>query len=218
MPLVFQRQSPLGSRLWLQTSMTDIDDLAGRVQGFPSELYDYIYTAVFTPFAARIVVSERYKPPPPLQIDRRSRALYAMTYYGNSVFVFDADDFFHAWLKALSKANFALLSEVHVINKTLLDPARLQGTDRPRSSKVEDTKRTTRGYLTYAESIVSARLEREGITTDGIVIQVEKHFRSDGGAHEVMICSGQVGGSHSRKRELMSELVQRLIRESSPAR
>lgn len=74
--------SPTLSNLRLQHVFT-MDSLATKVHILPTELFDEIYDNVFTASPDTIPITNSYRPPALLQVNRASRQDFAATYYGN---------------------------------------------------------------------------------------------------------------------------------------
>ncbi|KAK3720993.1 hypothetical protein LTR37_003283 [Vermiconidia calcicola] len=92
---------------------SNMDDLANRVQSLPPELYNHIYDDVFTSSTTTInVIGRKYKPPSALQVDRRSRFIFAMTYYSEgTTIILDAMYTWNVlhWLRSLNIRHLARL-------------------------------------------------------------------------------------------------------------
>ncbi|KAK3712794.1 hypothetical protein LTR37_008885 [Vermiconidia calcicola] len=90
-----------------------MDDLASRVQDLPPQLYNLIYNDVFTPSTTTInLIDKTYKPPSTLQVDRQSRVIFAMAYYGKGTTIISEALFpgrVVDWLSSLNTRHLARL-------------------------------------------------------------------------------------------------------------
>lgn len=170
----------------MQISM---DDLAARVQSLPQELYDHIYSEVFTaPFdlaKIEIKVDDSYKPPAQLQVSRASREQFAQSYYGNTLFVFNSDDDYGGdltdadfipiydtygtlvpWLKSLSKFHFAMLLDIWFSSRIVIDE--YMSLARESDGFLED-ERGMQEFRRDLERMLVFDLGTAGFKVDGIV-------------------------------------------------
>ncbi|KAK4618206.1 hypothetical protein CLAFUW4_12074 [Fulvia fulva] len=100
---------------------TPMDELRGRIQGLPQELYDMIRDFTLTLDTSEngnITINRDYKPPVQLQIDSATRNKIAQEYYANTTFTFfklhDGEALCIKWLDSLSPEARTSLREVRL--------------------------------------------------------------------------------------------------------
>ena len=95
-----------------------MDELATRVQSLPQELYDHIFNEVFTAPSEDIVTIDRSsRPPKCLQVNRRSRELFAQSYYSNTTFSISLSTWSADWLYVPSESHPLLIRELRLIHE-----------------------------------------------------------------------------------------------------
>ena len=94
--------------------MTEMDDFSSHVQGLPPELFNEIYSLVFTPppSGSAIRIHSNYKVPFQLQVSKRHSSEFATTYYGTNVFYFNSYNLMCKRLPTLSKSPHMPLKQI----------------------------------------------------------------------------------------------------------
>jgi len=102
-----------------------MSDLPKLVQALPTELFDQIYENTFTHEQSTQVINKAYKPSHLLQVDRASRSLFAISYYGRTLYT--TDDPYERWtinkqpeccmwLKSLPAEHLNMIREIHLLS------------------------------------------------------------------------------------------------------
>jgi hypothetical protein len=96
--------------------------LADRMNDLPFELWKMIYDATFTQSRPCMATdmsewSIFQEPCPLLAVDRRSRALFAESYYTETLFIHDCHNRMRRWMASLPKEHRSLLRMVWFISK-----------------------------------------------------------------------------------------------------
>lgn len=90
------------------------------LQALPREVFDLIYEMTFTRHSGLRHISADSKRPQRLQIDRKSRELFAKSWYGrDSIFVMNLEAA-GPWLKSLPSRHFNMLTEIRLANEEFL--------------------------------------------------------------------------------------------------
>lgn len=90
--------------------------LSSALQTLPQELYDIIYGYTFTPNDRHFTIDEFYRPPKALQVSRRTRELFAPSFYGSgSIFYVDTEEYCSRWMASLQSSHIDLLSEIRIM-------------------------------------------------------------------------------------------------------
>ena len=104
-----------------------MDELSGRIQALPAELYNLVFQYTFTADSSGkvVYVTSQHKPPSLLQVDRTSRATFARSYYGsNTIFAFrpapealsDYAQLSLLWVRSLAREHMVLISDIRVMS------------------------------------------------------------------------------------------------------
>ncbi|KAK3721394.1 hypothetical protein LTR37_003270 [Vermiconidia calcicola] len=145
------------------------DDLANRVQSLPQELFDTIYDQVFTSAGGErinIDSSKTYKPPYVLAVDRKSRELFAKSYYSRNIFVIDFE---------VRSYHYTLLEEICIA--TWVPECRVL--EHPIPKLVAGNEVTRAQWSGEARSLLAFVLHNFGIPTKERTVHVEVHFEGD---------------------------------------
>lgn len=90
------------------------NNLSALVQALPAELYDEIFHLTFTESGSPRTIDKGYKPPFLLQVNQKSRAQYARTYFGNASIFYISKTLLEKWTRSLPKDHINLLSDIRV--------------------------------------------------------------------------------------------------------
>lgn len=85
-----------------------------RVQDLPPELFNNIYTLVFTASESTVDVTSSYKPPILLQVYRSSREVFSKSYYDAVTFRFDDRVTMLTWLYPLEESHARDIQTIRV--------------------------------------------------------------------------------------------------------
>ena len=99
-----------------------MEDLSQRIQGLPAELYAHIYHRTFTADLGKPIIIRfgSYRPPHLLHVNRASRAQYASSFYGNTIFEISPQKpgimaVSFRWLESMSDEHRGLLQDVRLL-------------------------------------------------------------------------------------------------------
>ena len=144
-----------------------MDELAIRVQNLPPELYNQIYADVFVADASVQTIAWAYKPPNRLAVDRRSRALFARSYYGfkttfKALRKIDKPNPSIQWLKSLPKEYIRFLHELRIVHEADVS-----------AGAYEATIQNKPNYIDYVRRCMVQELVFHSVEIDRDVVQVE---------------------------------------------
>ena len=95
------------------STMTNTEELAERVQSLPPELYREVYDYTCTTRSRVRRINAAYKCPKLLAVDRSSRAKFAGQYYGKDAIFYVSDwTLGRKWLESLAKQHLQLLHQI----------------------------------------------------------------------------------------------------------
>ena len=82
-------------------------------QGLPAELKGMIYEHTFSAGPTVQKITQDYKPPPLLQIDRATRIKFAKLYFSLTTFKLSSHTILRQWLVSLEPEHVATVSKIH---------------------------------------------------------------------------------------------------------
>lgn len=88
--------------------LSQMDELAHRVQALPAELFNAVLEKFFEFEIPECLVTQDYRPPVQLQINRYWRRTYADSYYGRHIFWACSQHIYLKWRTSLSPENQAI--------------------------------------------------------------------------------------------------------------
>lgn len=154
--------------------------LAEHVQTLPPEIYNMIYGLTFSPNDCEVVtIDDDYEPPIVLEIDQKSRHLFAERYYGCAIFRVAGFTYLKHWLSCLSQEH-----------RSMLRCVRIGWVMKSTSSTALPTYEQLRGtWLLFATRYSRGPVSSESVQLRDGVLQFEVTCRDGDGVLDISLLS-----------------------------